>query len=408
MNQNRKEKNFEEKIKNILNFIEKSNNNDIEKGLINKIKYNEYCPIILGEGLFGRAYIPAEKNKINYNIGGKKVKLPIVVKETLYSEKSDSYFTMDILESKLYISGYKNLTTEALILMYIRELWKETVHLPLLLGYGTCLNNNVSKIITYRYGLKEPVKINLSGKIFNPYPNNSSEIFISSISTLRELLNYIHYKQESNGLVELPNGIKCNHISELYDYICISYLATHELLANNKIYASDMHPENIFIHWLNDESYYKDKKIKNIKEIVYKVDKKYYKIKTFGFVIILGDTGLFIKEIKKDKIIIGNIWNIRENIKFIEKQMCSSYTAMHFIIYSHLLLNFQDFIKTIAFKILKSKPYSLFPLNDWGLLGLDLSYLDKLKTSKELLEYYYEKYGEKKYEKHEDNILIII
>ena len=69
------------------------------------------------------------------------------------------------------------------------------------------------------------------------------------------------------------------------------------------MFPSDMHSENIFIHWLNDNSYYKDKKIKNITEIVYKINKKLYKIKTFGFVIILGDLGMSLIKIRKDVIL---------------------------------------------------------------------------------------------------------
>jgi hypothetical protein len=70
-------------------------------------------------------------------------------------------------------------------------------------------------------------------------------------------------------------------------YLCISFFATYHLLTENNIFPSDMHTANIFIHWLDDNSYYNTINIKNLKEIVYKIGKKYYKIKTFGFVLIL-------------------------------------------------------------------------------------------------------------------------
>ena len=77
------------------------------------------------------------------------------------------------------------------------------------------------------------------------------------------------------------------------------------LLVENNIYQSDMYPANIFIHWLNDNSFYGDKNIKNLEYITYKISSKYYKIKTYGFIMILGDTGTFNIKIKKDVILIG-------------------------------------------------------------------------------------------------------
>ncbi len=32
-----------------------------------------------------------------------------------------------------------------------------------------------------------------------------------------------------------------------------------------------MHVNNIFIHWFDDNSYFNDKNMKNIKEIIYKI-----------------------------------------------------------------------------------------------------------------------------------------
>jgi hypothetical protein len=40
---------------------------------------------------------------------------------------------------------------------------------------------------------------------------------------------------------------------------------------------------------------------------------KYYKIKTFGFLLILGDTGTFLIKIAKDKIIIGQAPDIKND-----------------------------------------------------------------------------------------------
>ena len=45
---------------------------------------------------------------------------------------------------------------------------------------------------------------------------------------------FIENKKNKDGTVKLPNGEICN-IPELYDYMSISYLATHELLTVNNI-----------------------------------------------------------------------------------------------------------------------------------------------------------------------------
>ena len=169
-----------------------------------------------------------------------------------------------------------------------------------------------------------------------------------------------------------------------------------------------MHSSNIFIHWLDDLSYYDKTNIKNTKEIYYKVGNKYYKIKTFGFVIILGDTGTFILDVKKDVIIAGQIYDIKNNYKLISKRMTSNHTAFDFIYNNYNFLTNNEFSKTIACKILNTEPYCSYPLVSWHLLGWNNSYLDKLKSSEELIEFYYEKYGVKKYTKSKTSILITV
>ena len=68
---------FDNKVKEIIKFISKSDKKTIKNKLHNILEYNKFCPIILGQGAFGKAYIPESKN-IEVNIDGKKVYLPIV------------------------------------------------------------------------------------------------------------------------------------------------------------------------------------------------------------------------------------------------------------------------------------------------------------------------------------------
>ena len=263
----------------------------------------------------------------------------------------------------MYIVGNNGITGEAIILMYIKQLYKKTVHLPLILGYGTCLENNkINKIITTRLGLDKKIEVDLTGKVYGKNKKHKSYI-----TTLEDLYNYIYYSKNKDGSVILPNGIKCDNISELYDYICISYLATYHLLTENKIYPQDMHNGNIFIHWLNDTSYYNNENIKDCKNIIYKVKNKYYKIKTFGFVIVLGDCGMFLVEARKDVFIRGFGYGDKEMKNPHKNMMRDAIKDNIDIIRNHDMITPNEFIKSIAYKILYSEPYNLYlKYSHWG------------------------------------------
>lgn len=71
------------------------------------------------------------------------------------------------------------------------------------------------------------------------------------------------------------------------------------------------------------------------------------------------------------------------------------------------LLSQKQFRKTIAYKIMNTEPYSDFPYYS-PLFEKDLSYLDNMLSTTELLEFYYEKYGITKYEKKNNSILLTI
>lgn len=391
-----------DKVNEIIKFISKSDKKTIKNKLLDIIEYHKFCPTVLGQGSFGKAYIPESKN-IEVHIDNKKVYLPIVVKEANNSEdKPDINF--DIIGNKLYIVGnYNGITAEAIILMYIKQLYKKSVHLPLILGYGTCLEKNkINKIITTRHGLDKEIEVDLTGKV---YGQNKKIIHKSYITTLKDLFNYIYYSKNKDGSVILPNGIKCENISELYDYICISYLATYHLLTTNKIYPQDIHEGNIFIHWLNDKSYYNNQRINDCKNIIYKVKNKYYKIKTFGFVIILGDCGYFLVEAKKDVIIIG-CGHVDKKMKNPLKMalLDAERINIDIIIRCYDMLTMNEFKNSIAYNILNSHPNNLYPLSP--LWKMWIAPITKNLSTPELLNFYYKKYGVDKYTKNKNTILI--
>lgn len=73
-------------------------------------------------------------------------------------------------------------------------------------------------------------------------------------------------------------------------------------------------------------------------------------------------------------------------------------------IYQNIDLSSQ---KIIAYKIMNTEPYCVFPYYS-PLFEKDLSYLDNMLSTTELLEFYYEKYGITKYEKKNNSILLTI
>ncbi len=391
--------NFNDKINEIIKFISKSDKKTIKNKLLDTIEYNKFCPTVLGKGAFGIAYIPESKN-IEVNIDNEKVYLPVVVKEAI-KLTNEPDINIDIIGNKLYIIGNNNgITAEVIILMYIKQLYQKTVHLPLILGYGTCLKKNkINKIITTRHGLNKEIEVDLK----NLSGNNKHK---SYITTLKDLFNFIYFTKNKDGSVILPNGIKCGNISKLYDYICISYLATYHLLTKNKIYPQDMHEDNIFIHWLSDTSYYNNEKIKDCKNIIYKVNNKYYKIKTFGFVIVLGDCGMFFLEAKKDVIIAGN-GHVDKEMKNPHKMVMNGATKNNMdIIRCYDLLTPNEFKNSIAYNIINSNPYNLYPLAPFWKMW-EVPNTNNLSTP-ELLDFYYEKYGIDNYTKNKNTILIKI
>jgi hypothetical protein len=393
-----------DKVNEIVNFISKSDKKTIKNKLLDIIEYNNFCPIILGQGASGKAYIPESKN-IEVNIDNKKVYLPVVVKEA-NNLTNEPDINIDIIGNKLYINGNNNgITGEAIILMYIKQLYSKTVHLPLLLGYGTCLEKTkINKIITIRHGLDKEIEVDLTEKVYGKNKKHKSYI-----TTLQDLFNYIYFSKNKDGSVILPNGIKCDNISELYDYICISYLATYHLLTINKIYPQDMNDDNIFIHWLDDISYYNNENIKDCKNIIYKVKNKYYKIKTFGFVIIFGDCGKFLVEAKKDVIITGFVGHVDKEMKNPHKMMMNRATNCNIdiILRCYDMLTSNELKNSIAYQILFNlKEYNsqiLAPM--WKLWSIPIT--NNLSTL-ELLDFYYKKYGVDKYTKNKNTILIKI
>jgi hypothetical protein len=345
----------------IITFIEKESIDVIKNSIFETFKSTLLCNKILGSGQMGTVYTTKISEFMPVKTSSNKIiKLPVVIKNT---NKHGPIGTI-MLEKKLYIYAYQNITLEAIILTYINKLWhkKLSPNLPFMIGSSCCDVDNplsVSQIITEKHGLDQDIEIDINyfygGPIWGPWSPNSNK-WTSSLNTLYDLLRYINISEKINNNITLPNGITCN-IIKLLDYICISYIHTHNLLCNNNITPTDMHEGNIFIHWLNDNSYLDDINLKNIKYIYYKYKDKIIKIETFGFILKIGDVGTFIVKPKKNIILIGHAYNIEINYKLIKQMSNPNYSLINFFrIFDHI----QKYLykEIILNKIFKKYPYN--------------------------------------------------
>jgi hypothetical protein len=376
---------------NIVNYLKKAKISDIQKHLIEYLSNNKYCVKILGEGAFGKVYVPSINQYQKIETNKKIIELPIVIKEIKKKDiqNDKEIFDLIVVNKKLYIYGNMSIMPEVLILLFNNELWhkKKSPHLPFLIGYSSCDSDKINMLMTEKHGLKTNIVQKLDtfdeGNLWHS-KSNKSKIFDSNLNTLKDLFYYVMINMKNNYVV-LPNKIKCN-IIELFDYICISYLHTHNLYQKNNIYISDMHMKNIFIHWLSDESYLGDTNIGNIEYINYKIGKKIYGIKTFGFLIKTGDLGTSIIKVRKDVIIVGQGINIEKNYKIIDYLMNTNYNVFWFIRRLSRVLPLSISNQLVLNEIMNSHPYDKLE-SSIGTVTYD--FLNKFKSPTDLLAYYH-------------------
>ena len=369
---------------NIVNFINRSNFQTIKYNLLNLIYNQRRCEEILGEGVMGIVYTPTISKFEEIYIKDEIISLPIAVKKA----KNSDDILIELIKKDLYIYSYKNLTIETIILAYVNELWynKISPNVPLMIDYSSCYNdkNYIDKIINEKYGLDSSIEILLTGLdqsyLLHPYKYGS--IFSSNLNTLSELLHYIIFS-DNDGKVKLPNNIVCD-ICELYDYITISFIHTYNLLIKHNIHVFDVHFNNIFIYWLSDKSYMGNQNIGDIETIIYKIKNKMYKIKTFGFLIKIGDFGASIVIPKKNIIILGQANNIRTNYKLVDELIKYNFGLTQFITNTRILpINYLKNI--VLYQILTLHPYNLLT---HLMYNMSYSILDKLLSPGELLNYF--------------------
>ena len=386
--------------KDIVDFINNSNNDDIINNLITIIKNDKYCEKVLGEGISGKAVVPSVNKKMKVYVNNdKKIKLPIIVKY----EKVKNDLEFNIIDNKLYISTKDSLLTEIIILSYTNQLWynKKSLHIPFMLGYSLCEKN---LLITERHGLKNNLELDQS-KYFQEsalWNDRKNEYHIVKTNVLSNLMKYIYHNIDKDYNIILPNDVKCNVI-EFIDYLCISYLHTQLLFINNNISVTDTHLNNIFIHYLNKRSYISDQYIGDIEYIIYKYNDKMIKIKTFGILLKIGDLGTSIIQPKEDIIIVGQGYNIKDNYKIIDIMKRQNQVVLLFLYIMKNELTYDIFSKAIISKLFNIHPYNKIHYLRYTQPN-DL--LNDFLSIEEILDLYYEKYKINKLDNDNNNTFI--
>lgn len=371
----------------IVEFIKNSSIEKIKKDLVNKLENNVMCDKIIGQGFVGSVVISSVGSTYELEIGNKIIKIPIIIKTT----QMDNEIDINVIDGELFISTYRNISIEAIILSYIREIWNNGVspHLPLLIGYSKCSDRSkspIDKIVIERAGLPEEISVKIPGLYDEPMWNEYIKVdikkpmFRSTLATLGDLLFYISLSKKGDTVV-LPNSRECN-IIDLCNYLTISYLKTDELLRKHNITLTDMHSGNIFIHWLNENSHMGDNNISNTEYIYYKHRDKYLKIQTFGLLLKLGDTGSFIVNPKSHVYIAGHAANILTTYNIV-KNVSKMQTCQIFLYNLKYALTTELFKKTIAYEIISDYPY-----NDIHWLYVSHKHLKDLLTPVQMLDYF--------------------
>ncbi len=386
----------------ITTFIKQNDIHTIKNNLLNKIKqhickFNYKRLNLIATGGVSNIYEPDQSYNINNYTINYLVKQP--------GSKEEQHLRLNIIDNILYIYGLNNPLSELIIMLLVQPLISKTLHLPLLLGYNI-QGTNVKDIYILRYGLNERYIKHLNDTIL--IKNVMQEIkpkFSSYLETVGKLFNYIEYNKKGE-TITLPNGINCK-IYELFDTLCFSYLSTYYLLSLNGIYLYDMVPKNIFIHWLTNDSYYNHKSISNLKYIVYKINGIYYKFKTFGILLVLGDIGNSIAHVKNDVVVVGNVVNFKDKVDTIKKHLkYHEFSNLNFILQFKKLISTNVYKKTMVYKIFENEPYTDY-VYEYTLDGFLYEFIHKMKKTEDLFNYF-NPYQISRYVKTNSNILIDI
>ena len=392
----------------IVNFIEDATFEEIQKWLNIFLRFTHggnMCDQYLGSGFIGsvkrNAFGPTYTLHYDNNVD---VTIPIVIKQT----NVENELATIIIDNDLYIYNSRGINVEAIIMYFMKPLimLKLSPHLPLIIEHGKCMENEnqpVDRIVAEMHGLGEEIYMHLKGfyesPMWRPNPIYDPEnpFIVTTFTTIADMCLYINIKSGANDEMILPNKVTCNVI-ELLDYMAISYLVTYDLMTKFNIHLLDMHPDNIFIHWLNKNSFMADQYIGNTKYIFYKVGDVFYKIKTFGLLLKLGDVGACIIHPKKDLYIVGQVYDIETTYPIIKTLVNT--TKCHDFFNNFYSLKTVIYRELAAHAINNSAPY-----DEMNWTGITQEQFNQMLNPEQMLHKFFSKYAVDKIDETDDYLV---
>lgn len=366
-------------VQGLIKFLQKESMDIIQSQLMDHITSKNPCDKPLGSGMMGKVSISGMGGNVIMKLGNERVIIPVVVKRS--TPQASTVFSSTIINDKLYIYSFMDITAEAIILSAVRELWykKKSPHIPLMITYGTCDGLSVDTIVTELQGMSADVtfKINYVNQL--PYWRKVTEVpdaVTNRLTTMNQLIQYMDMTKV-DGYVTLPNGHKCD-INKLIDQFIISYVHTHKVLFEAGISLKDMHMDNIFIHWLNKSSWLGDKYIGDVKKICYRVGNKHLEIDTFGLILKIGDIGASIYKPRKDIYVLGQCGNVELSADIVDSMFTpADCWVFIYSLIKHLPVSMVS--ESVAWKFMNEAPYREFTWN------APISMADKLLSPDEIL-----------------------
>jgi hypothetical protein len=150
----------------------------------------------------------------------------------------------------------------------------------------------------------------------------------------------------------------------------------------------DVNTGNVLLHWTNENSYCGKHNLSKIKYIVYKINSKYIRVKTFGCIAKISDLGLSILRPKENIYILGQCKNPSLVHDYLSKYDYSKIENARYLFHVVQFLPPEIYLKTIMFKILNEYPYNTQSMYYSPYIDTYKDYL----SSNELLLKYFNKY----------------
>ncbi|AYV76157.1 MAG: hypothetical protein Terrestrivirus4_205 [Terrestrivirus sp.] len=351
---------------------------------------NGYCEEKLGSGFFGDVVSNTISGSVEVEIKNKKIPMDVAIKK-IRSQTG----TFDVIkhEDNIIVYSDNELSCEAIFFMLVSELWirEITPHVPYLIGAGKCdtvSNSNhidtaqnisplkpdtllINRFVIERHGLLKSITIHNKG--INPFINDVPRITKTYLNNLMDLMKYVCLNRRHNKAL-LPNNIQCD-IVELLDGYFISFLHTaHLLWKNYKITLLDQHSRNIFIHWIDKQTYMGTKPLNNIKYIYYKLTNsknKYIRIPTFGTLLKIGDLGSCISNPVNNLFIVGDLPQVDDSLKHIHKYKTQLPMYIDFMLNINFGLPTDIYDQTIIGKIFHQELFKDLVIYDGYMSNVD-------------------------------------